>query len=405
MVSTIASALGVQGVPDRPLLETLLAYLKNKALLLILDNCERVITETAAVAQALLAGCPRIRILATSREAIRAAGEHTYRLPSLRTPSAETTRTLTKAEAAAYGAVALFAYRAQAADARFRISDLNAPTVADLCRRLDGIPLAIELAAARVNALSIKALAEKLDDRLQILTRGDRTALPRHQTMRLAIDWSYDLLSARERRVFERLSVFAGSCTLAAATDVCAGDVVSRVTSSTCCASLLDKSLVVTDFRASEPRYYLLECFRQYALERLTTRGEKHIVARRHALAFLKLAEELDAAWDAAPDLAWAEVTRLELSNLRAAVEWALACRGDIVAGQRLAVVAAMWESFGQQSGAAGSPWRAPRSTKVRLGRACRTQLGRQHNCQPFGRVRIWAGQRARRARPVHGPR
>ena len=346
VVSTIASTLGLQEVPDRPLLETLLAYLKNKVVLLILDNCEHVITRAASIAQALLAGCPRVRILATSREALRAAGEYTYRLPSLRMPSAETTRTLSAADAGAYAAVVLFADRARAADARFALTDENAPMVADLCRRLDGIPLAVELAAARVNALSVKALAEKLDDRFRILTRGDRTALPRHQTMRAAIDWSYDLLPAPEQCMFERLSVFAGGCTLAAATDVCAGDVVLEDDVLDLLSSLVDKSLVVTDLRASEPRYYLLESFWQYARQKLNARSEQEIVARRHALAFLLLSEELDAAWDTAPDLAWAEVTRLELDNLRAAVEWALACRGDILAGQRLAVVAAMWESF-----------------------------------------------------------
>ncbi|MGB7049458.1 MAG: helix-turn-helix domain-containing protein [Candidatus Cybelea sp.] len=345
VVAAIASTLGVQEVPDRPLLDTLRAYLKNKVLLLILDNCEHVVTEAATVAQALLAGCPHVRILATSREALRAAGEYVYRLRSLPVPSAEASRTLSAADAAAYGAVVLFADRAQAADAHFAITAENAPIVADLSRRLDGIPLAIELAAARVNVLSVKALAEKLDDRFRILTRADRTALPRHQTMGAAIDWSYDLLSAREQRVFERLSVFAGGCALATAADVCAGDVVLESGVLDLVFSLVDKSLVVTDLRASEPRYYLLESFRQYARQKLNARGEQELVGRRHALAFLLLAEELDAAWDTSPDLAWGEVTRLELDNLRAAVEWALACRNDIAAGQRLAVVAAMWES------------------------------------------------------------
>ena len=186
-----------------------------------------------------MVGCPQVRILATSREPLRAAGEHVYRLPSLRVPSPEATRRLS-ASTPRYGAIALFNDRARAADHRFTLADENAPIVAELCRRLDGIPLAIELAAARVNQLSLNALAQKLDDRFRILTGGDRTALPRQQTMRATIDWSYDLLAAPEQRVFERLSVFAGGCTLAAATAVC-GEVEKRPrpTFSTYCRRLL----------------------------------------------------------------------------------------------------------------------------------------------------------------------
>jgi predicted ATPase/transcriptional regulator with XRE-family HTH domain len=346
VTSTIASTLGLQEVPDRPLLETLVAYLKNKVLLLLLDNCEHVIGEVVTVAQALLAGCPRVRILATSREALRAAGEYIYRLPSLPVPSAEAARTLSAAGAVEYGAVVLFTNRAQAAESHFAITDENAPTVADLCRRLDGIPLAIELAAARVNVLPVERIVEHLANRFRILTGGERTALPRQQTMRATIDWSYDLLCAPEQKLFERLSVFAGGCTLAAATDVCAGGDVSEGNVLDLLSSLVDKSLVVSDLRVSESRYYLLESFRQYAQEKLSARGEQEQVAHRHALALLKVAEELDVAWDTAADLAWADVTRLELDNLRVAVSWALAGRGDILAGQRLAALAPMWEPF-----------------------------------------------------------
>ena len=180
--------------PNRPLLETLLAYLKNRALLLILDNCEHVIAEAAHVAGNLLANCARVRILATSREPLKVAGEHTYRLPSLSLPSA----------------VALFTDCARAADHHFELSGENAPIVAELCGHLDGIPLAIELAAARVNLLSLRAIAEKLSDRFRLLSGGERSALPRQQTMRAAIDWSYDLLGSPEQRLFERLSVFVG---------------------------------------------------------------------------------------------------------------------------------------------------------------------------------------------------
>ena len=249
VVAAIASALRLQEVPNRPLLETLLAYLKNKTLLLILDNCEHVITQAAAVAATLLTGCARVRILATSREPLRAAGEYCYRLPSLSLPSPKASRQLSVSEAAGYGAIVLFIDRARAANHRFTLTDENAPIVAVLCRRLDGVPLAMELAAARVSHLSLNALVQKLDDRFEVLTGGDRTALPRQQMMRATIDWSYNLLAAPERRVFERLSVFAGGCTLAAAATVCGGEEAAEVELFNLLSSLVDKSLVVADSR------------------------------------------------------------------------------------------------------------------------------------------------------------
>jgi predicted ATPase/DNA-binding XRE family transcriptional regulator len=334
VVGAIASSVGAQEVPNRPLLDTLLVNLKKRSLLLILDNCEHVIAEAAIVAGILLAGCPRVRVLATSREPLRAAGEHTYPLASLSTPSPEASRQLGAADAVAYGAMVLFADRARAVDYHFALSDENAPIVGELCRRLDGIPLAIELAAARVNQLPVKSLAEKLDDRFRILTGGVRTALPRQQTMRAAIDWSYDLLGAREQQVFERLSVFAGGCTLGPATAVCGGEEAAEADVFEVLSSLVDKSLLVPDFDESEPRYRLLESSREYAREKLAERGEQEMVAHRHALAYLEVAEQVDAAWDTqadSPDLLFPE-----LDNWRAALEWALAARGDVALGQRL---------------------------------------------------------------------
>jgi predicted ATPase/DNA-binding XRE family transcriptional regulator len=336
VVATIASTLGVQEIPDHLLLETLISYLKNRSLLLIFDNCEHVITEAATVAGALLAACPNIRILATSREPLRAAGEYTYRLPSLSIPSSQPTHRFGVADAAAYAAMKLFTDRACAVDHRFTLTDENAPIVAELCRRLDGIPLAIELAAARVNQLPVKALAEKLDDRFRILTGGERTALPRQQTMRATIDWSYDLLAVSEQRVFERLSVFAGGCTLAAASGVCGSEEMAELDVFDVMSSLVDKSLLLVDLEGREPRYRLLESSREYAREKLVARGEQAIVAEDHARAFLDVAEQLDAAYDTAADLVWTEHAREELDNWRAALEWALAARGDVVLGQRL---------------------------------------------------------------------
>jgi predicted ATPase/transcriptional regulator with XRE-family HTH domain len=336
VVATIASTLSVQEVPGHPLLETLVGYLKNKTLLLILDNCEHVVTQAAIVSSALLAGSPRCAILATSREPLRTRGEYTYRLPSLNVPAPETAQRLSAAEALSYGAIVLFSDRACAVNHRFVLTDQNAPAVARICRHLDGIPLAIELAAARVNMLPVHVLAERFDHRFVILTGGERTALPRQQTMRAAIDWSYDLLAAREQRTFEHLSVFAGGCTLATANAVCTGDDVVEGDVIDLLQSLVDKSILVADIDGVEPRYWLLESFREYAREKLAARGEVDAVARRHALACLLLAEQLERACDTEPDVIWRTLAQEELDNWRAALQWTLTDRNDVVLGQTL---------------------------------------------------------------------
>ncbi len=347
VVATIAAALGVQEAANRPLLETLLVYLRNKPLLLILDNCEHVVAEAAALAEAVLAGCPHVRIFATSREPLRAAGEYTYRLPSLPVPTAEAFPRLSATEASAYGAIVLFTDRARAVDRQFILTDENAPTIADICRHLDGIPLAIELAAARVNSLSVKALAGKLDDRLRILTGGERTALPRQQTMRATIDWSYDLLSAPEQQLFERLSVFAGGCTLATAMAVCVGEEITQTIVPQILASLVDKSLVAAEFDGDDCRYRLLESSREYAREKLSKHGERELIAHRHAHALLDLAERLGRAYDAEPDEVWRALGREELDNWRAALQWTLTERGDILLGLRLVgELTVVWQNF-----------------------------------------------------------
>ena len=321
VASAIASALRVQEAPNRPPLETLLEYLKHKTLLLILDNCEHVVMQAATVADALLANCPRVRILATSREPLRAVGERIYRIPSLSSGDSS----------------ALFSDRARAVDHRFALTDDNAPAVAELCRRLDGIPLAIELAAARVDSLSIAVLVERLEARFRVLAGGGRTALPRQQTMRATIDWSYDLLSASEQRVFERLSIFAGGCTPASAQAVCAGEDVATAEVFDLISSLVDKSVVVAEFDGIEPRYRLLESFRQYACEKLVDRGEERIVALRHAIACLDFAEWLSREHESESDEIRVARARAEWDNWRATLEWALTNRGDVVLGQRLA--------------------------------------------------------------------
>ena len=335
VAATIASTLGVQEMPNRPMLETLRAYLRNKSLLLILDNLEHVIEQAAVVAETLLDGCPRVRILATSRERLRAAGERAYRLQPL----------------AANDAVILFAHRACAVDHRFAATNENAPEIEQICRSVDGMPLAIELAAARVNVFSVKALVAKLEDRLGILIGGERTADPRRQTMRATIEWSYNLLSWMEQRVFERLAIFAGGCALNTATDVCACEGVSEDDVPDLLASLVDKSLVVADLEGYEPRYHLFESFRQYARERLVARGEVQLIARRHTLAYLGLAESLVEVQEYEPVHVWQSRSAGEEHNLRAALEWSLSDRNDVLLGQRLASTVTAWKSIVAKDG------------------------------------------------------
>ncbi|MGH7754775.1 MAG: BTAD domain-containing putative transcriptional regulator [Vulcanimicrobiaceae bacterium] len=352
VTTAIASALGVQESPKHPLLETILTYVKDKHALIILDNCEHVIGEAARVAEALLRGAPLVRMLATSREALKVAGENVYRLPPLGAPRLEATRGIGTAEAAAYGAVVLFAERARAADHRFSLTDENAPDVAEICRQLDGIPLAIELAAARVTILPVAALAGKLGQRFALLGAGGRMALPRQQTMSATIDWSYDLLSQAEQRLFEHLSIFAGGCTLATAAAVSSDRGSSELDVLELLSSLLDKSLVVAEMDVPAPRYRILEPFRQYALERLAARGEQTAVARRHALAYLDVAERLEREYDTTPDRSWRACARVELENWRAALEWALVARSDVVLGARLAAaMEPVWYNFALPEG------------------------------------------------------
>ncbi|MGZ6146143.1 MAG: ATP-binding protein [Vulcanimicrobiaceae bacterium] len=350
--SVVARALGVQESPDRPIIDTLRAYLKRKRLVLVLDNCEHVIEKARSVAGAILHDCPEVRILATSREGLNIAGEQIYRMPSLTVPPAD--KTLTAQTVLTFGAPLLFADRAGSVDNRFALTDENASHVAEVCRRLDGIPLAIELAAARVNVLSPKQLAEKLDERFRVLTGGDRSALPRHQTMRALIDWSYDLLSDQERALFRRLAIFAGGFTLERASVVCSDGAVDEIAMLDLLSSLVDKSLVLAEPAGNGTRYRLLESMRQYARERLTERDEYEAAAHAHATAFLALAEELEHLYETTSDRAWAAQVEPEMENWRAALAWTLAGRGDLVLGQRLAsALRWMWFFFAPAEGRA----------------------------------------------------
>jgi predicted ATPase/DNA-binding SARP family transcriptional activator len=354
----VAAALGVQEEPGCPLNHTLIASLKPRELLLVLDNCEHLVTACAELATTLLSACSGLQILATSREVLGVTGELPYRVPSLSLPAADEAHSpegLTRSEA-----VRLFLERAMTAPAGFALTAENAPWVAQICRQLDGLPLAIELAAARVQALPVSEIAARLEDRFRLL-KGSRTALPRHQTLRALIDWSYELLSEPERALLRRLSVFAGGWTLEAAVAVCSGvqvfrgsgvqedpslsgperpnartperlnpeDVLDLLT------SLVMKSLVVYEERPGPARYRLLETIRQYGRERLREAGEAAVVGRRHRDWFLRQAEELEPKLHGPDQVAWLDRLEMEHDNLRTALEWSLES-GEVEAGLRL---------------------------------------------------------------------
>ncbi|HTV75211.1 MAG TPA: LuxR C-terminal-related transcriptional regulator [Candidatus Acidoferrales bacterium] len=332
----IAHAMRVRESPNHPLFDQVVAAIEGKPVLLILDNCEHLIDGVAKAVTALLGACAAVSILATSREPLRIGGERTYRLPSLSIPPRAALATLRAGEATTYSAITLFVERACATNHRFGLTDENAPAVAEICTRLDGIPLALELAAARLNVLSVHGLLARLDQRFEILSNGPRSVLPRHTTMRAVIDWSYDLLGERERRLFEMLAVFAGGCTLEALAALCDEgpnelDILQTL------SSLVDKSLVVVvDTARGDVRYNLLESSRHYAREKLAARDEWERLASRHAAVYLDLAERLRRVWLAEQGSLWRALAEAELENWRAALEFALRARGCVTVGQRL---------------------------------------------------------------------
>ena len=284
---TVASALGVKEDPGHPVLDALLKFARERRFLLVLDNCEHVVQACAELARQVLEAAPGATLLASSREPLNIRGERTYPLTPLMAPAPAPEQ---RADTiAGFSAVQLFADRAAAAQPLFRVTDDNAAAVAEICHRLDGIPLALELAAARLRSMPVERVAVRLSDRFRLLTGGDRTALPRQQTLRALIDWSYDLLDEHERMLFRRLAVFTGGFTLDAAEKVGAAGDVSEGYVLDLVARLVEKSLVTLD--ASGERYRMLETVRQYASEKLTQSGESEAARTRHLLFFLELAE------------------------------------------------------------------------------------------------------------------
>lgn len=339
VASQIASIFSLRAVGDRSLFDQVLLHLKEKKLLLILDNCEHVIGEAARIVVALVKECASIKVLATSRELLNVRGEQVYPLPSLSVPPQQ--HVSTASDALDHEAVALFIDRASAADARFKLTDENAGPIADICRRLDGIALAIELAAARVRILNVAQIAQRLDERFGLLTGGDRTALPRQQTMRAALDWSYGLLSEEAKTLFRRLSIFQGGWSLEAAVAVCADDLLDEAAVLDKLSTLVDKSLVVVDLEVASQRYRLLETLRQYGIERLKQRGELDSVAERHAAYFSEFGRKAKETGRTTPRPAWLAHVNAEIDNIRATLEWSFGQGKDAVLGAEL--VECLW--------------------------------------------------------------
>ena len=320
----VAEALKVPERPGEPLSDTLSEALRDRQLLLILDNCEHLLEATARLVDLLLDSCPRLRILATSREGLGVEGEIRWVVPSLSVPE-QGRRTLSSEELEAYESVRLFVERARGRDPSLSLSPHNARAVAEICKRLEGIPLAIELAAARVGTLSLEQIAQRLEDSLKLLRGGSKTQMAKQRTLRGALDWSYELLSEDEKKLFKRLSVFAGGWTLEAAEAVGVGGGVEEDNILDLLSGLVEKSLVVARERQeSGVRYRMLEPVRQYAREKLEEHGEGEEARLRHATFFLTLAKEAEPRLQGPEDTMWLERLESEHDNMRAALSWAL---------------------------------------------------------------------------------
>ena len=322
LAAVVARVFDVPEKPGGTIEQTLLDWLRPRQLLLILDNCEHLVDACAAFAESVLRHAPALRILATSREALNTPGETVWRVPPLAVPAESETAGLD--EMLGFDAIRLFADRA-AAVASFQITEENISAVADICRRLDGVPLAIELAAARVKLLSVTQIRERLHDRFRLLAGGGRTVVARQRTLEATVDWSYELLADVERRLLARLSVFSGGWTLEAAEQVCGGRGISSGDVLDLLSRLVDKSLVIVDEAGVERRYRLLETIRQYARDRLVQSGEIAAISDAHLDYSLALAREAEPKIVGADQAAWLNRLDVEHDNLRTALDWSLA--------------------------------------------------------------------------------
>ena len=333
---TVAAVLRVREEPGRPMLDTLVDAVGNRYLLLVLDNAEHVLGAAAKLADAVMRSCPRACLLVTSREPVGISGEHVFRVPPLTVPPADLA---TPAQLGAFESVQLFTQHAAMHTQGFAVDDANAAAVASVCARLDGIPLALELAAARLGSLSVPEISSRLDQRFRLLTRGSRTALPRHQTLRALIDWSYDLLNPEEQTVLDRLSVFAGGWTLDAAEAVTSAGDAGEWQVLDHLAALVDKSLVQSDDIRGSTRYRLLETVRHYAGERLACRPGPELNQTRAAYRdfYLALVETADLHLRGPDEAVWLDRLEAEFDNIRGALAFSLADPDSAEPGLRLA--------------------------------------------------------------------
>jgi predicted ATPase/DNA-binding CsgD family transcriptional regulator len=386
VAQSVIEALALPDDPTRSEVALLRRYLRHKSLLLVLDNCEQVIGECAELAQQLLSRCARLRILATSREALGVAGEAVWSVPPLSIPCLDgipTLESLTQSESGQ-----LFLERARAVQPDLPTTEPVVSAMAQVCCRLDGIPLAIELAAARVHVLSVPEIAARLDDRFRLLRGGSRTAPPRHQTLKAAIDGSYDLLAEPERQLFRRLAVFVGGFTLegaeAVAGDVAGPETVSAMSLVDLLSRLVTKSLVVV-IAGQQTRYRMLETLRQYAWERLVAAGELEQMRRRHMAYYLQFAERAEQGLYGGDQVEWLKSLEIEYDNLRTALLWCAEV-GSPEDGLRLAAsLGGFWLRVGYLT--EGSGW---------LERALAA-------CQHTGPVRAWALYQAGRLAELRG--
>jgi predicted ATPase/class 3 adenylate cyclase len=313
IASSLLTVVGLREEPGRTPLQTLTDHLASRQVLLVLDNCEHLVEACARLTSALLRACPKLRVLATSREALGVPGEVAWRIPSMAAPA----QLPPLDELMEWSAVALFVDRALIARPAFQVTEKNAGAIVELCRHLDGIPLAIELAAARLNVLSVEQLAGRLNDRFKLLTGGSRSALPRQQTLRATIDWSYELLTEQEKAFLRRVSVFAGGFDLEAAEAICGWEPLDPADVLDLVGALASKSLLVLE-EGDDPRYGALETIRQYGAGRLREADEEAEQERRHREWFLSLAEQAEAELRRAGQFAWFDRLDRELDNLRA---------------------------------------------------------------------------------------
>ena len=336
LASLLASQLGLVAVSEQPL-PVILTHLREQRMLLVFDSCEHLIEAIAALTENIFRDAPQVHILVTSREALRAEGEQVHHLPPLECPPYG--ESLTAAQALGFPAVLLFVKQVAHRGHEFELTDADAPIVAEICRRLDGIALALELAASRVGVHGVQGTASLLDKQFGLLWHGRRTALPRHQTLSATLDWSYNLLSRTERLVLRRLAVFVGSFSLEAALDVVAESLAPAELAETL-ATLADKSLLTSD-RTTAMHYRLLDTTRAYAWQKLTGSGEDLKIARRHCEHMIHALEQFGAKIWAPPSPGSIDFFLLNLSNLRAALEWSFSDQGDTRLGAKLAGAAA----------------------------------------------------------------